>query len=159
MKRLFFLLFVVVLALVGCSEKPATEEIKPPRLKATLDGKRQIQTVLGTYSWEENGSNIVADAASPNQIAQEMRGTLIPLKQNSSFVQFREMDSIKKIRIYEWNTDQRGNEVKLNERLEFLLPQESGRHIYEAFVEYDKGEASYTFVVEIKENKQKEERK
>lgn len=159
MKRLFFLLFVVVLALVGCSEKPATEEIKPPRLKATLDGKRQIQTVLGTYSWEEKGSNVVADAASPNQIAQDMRGTLVPSRQNNSFIQFKGTDILKKITVYEWNDNQRGNEVKLNERLEFLLPQESGRHIYEAFVEYDKGEASYTFVVEIKENKQKEERK
>ncbi|WP_188455367.1 hypothetical protein [Virgibacillus oceani] len=149
MKKLLGIVLLLLFASVGCSnvtkEDPVKEE--PPEAVVMIHDEK-IQTTKGTYSWETKGlfSNnaVIADAAAPYQIAEEMESKLVEADSIAN-VDFSD-GSKPQLEAYLWEDEGRGKQLSLN-KSRLSLPSQSGNHVIEIFAIWSNGEASYTFVV------------
>lgn len=147
----FFLL--LLLALAGCGQTGATDaagnKIYPPDEQGyvVIDGEEK-KLEKGNYSWEvKKGSTTEVtrtDAASPNQIAENVKTILAPPDTEMSF----KLVGDPTIKVYLWNEQEREKEIELQEG-KFRTPTEKGQYIYEVLAEWENGEISYTYVIEL----------
>ncbi|MFE7064686.1 hypothetical protein ACFVAD_21380 [Sutcliffiella sp. NPDC057660] len=147
----FFLL--LLLALAGCGKTGATDaagkKIYPPDEQGyvMIDGEEK-KLEKGNYFWElKKGLSsevIQTDAASPNQIAENVEAISAPPDTEMSF----KLVGDPTITVYLWNEQDREKEIELQDE-KFHTPTEKGRYIYEVLAKWDNGEISYTYVIEL----------
>lgn len=145
-KYLFAIILLFLIIVVGCSSE-TTEE--PPEAILKINDEN-IETVKGTYQWKSKGlfsnKTIIADAASPFQIAENMKAEII---QQSSLANIEFNDgSQPQLHAYMWEEENRGEALLVNQR-QITLPSEKGKYIIEIHAEWTNGDSSYTFVVEV----------
>lgn len=148
---MFFLL--LLLALAGCGKTGGTDsagkEVFPPDEQGyvVIDGEEK-KLEKGNYSWEvKKGSTTEVtrtDAASPNQIAENVESISAPPDTEMSF----KLVGDPHITVYLWNEQDREKEIELQGE-KFRTPTEKGRYIYEVLAEWESGEISYTYVIEL----------
>jgi hypothetical protein len=146
-KFIFALVTVMLLIITGCSGGTGKEE-PPEAIVEINDGT--IETSKGTYKWETqvflSKNVVIADAAAPFQIAEEMEARIVP---QGSIANIKFSDTSKpQLNVYLWEEEKRGKELSLI-RNQLTLPSQIGRYVIEIFARWSNGEASYTFVVEI----------
>ncbi|MGD6830566.1 hypothetical protein ACQCT5_00290 [Sutcliffiella halmapala] len=147
----FFLL--LLLALAGCGKTGETDaegnKIYPPDEQGyvVIDGEEK-KIEKGNYSWEvKKGSTTEVtetDAPSPNQIAENVEAISAPPDTEMSF----KLVGDPTFTVYLWNEQEREKEIVLQEG-KFRTPTEKGRYIYEVLAEWENGEISYTYVIEL----------
>ncbi|WP_417898173.1 hypothetical protein ABN702_18225 [Bacillus haimaensis] len=147
----FFLL--LLLALAGCGKTGETDaagnKIYPPDEQGyvVIDGEEK-KLEKGNYSWEVKKGLTTevtqTDAASPNQIAENVEAITAPPDTEMSF----KLVGDPTFKVYLWNKQDREKEIELQEG-KFRTPTEKGRYIYEVLAEWENGEISYTYVIEL----------
>ncbi|PKG23134.1 hypothetical protein [Niallia nealsonii] len=141
---IIFAVLAAVLVFRFCSSQG-----EPPEAFIKINGK-DITMKRGSYQWTSryllSYSTEIADAASPNQIAENMEA--VGIKQKSvGDIAFHD-DSNPKIHAYIWSGTERSKELTIKNN-KLTLPAELGKHVIEVETKWKKGNASYTFVVDI----------
>lgn len=153
----------LLLIVVGCSQDEINKEkinktvsylpefvfekdVFPPSPNGIIkvDGN-DYEMRSGNFRWEKGNMTTETDAASPNQIAEHFEA--IEVKSNSKVN--IEVEQNPKLSIFLWEDEGRTNSIQLDKN-QLTMPEKEGRHIYEVRAEWEKGEVSYTFVVEVK---------
>lgn len=170
-KYLLVFIGLFLLFIVGCSDATNNQtpenvnnnkssQVAAPLLSGNLVIENEAyEMAAGGYSFEmelskTEAKSVTTDAASPNQIAEEIDAisiapdTVINVK----------IDQNPEVTLYQWEGSERGNAMDISENM-FHSPTEPGKYVYEAFAEWDNlnnthgwtsGEMSYTFVIEVK---------
>lgn len=137
----------IVFSISGCS---TISEQEPPDAVVVIDDD-EMEMMKGGYQWETKGlfsnSAVIADAESPYQIAKNIDSVEIQSNSKGN-VEFND-ESEPQIQAYLWEGDIQGDELLVNDR-EITMPTETGRHVIEVSAQWSNGNASYTFVVEVK---------
>ncbi|GGH87227.1 hypothetical protein JOD43_003828 [Pullulanibacillus pueri] len=132
------------LALIGISHYGAS---KPPDI-VVKSGNISLITKSGGYEWRDDHQALVADGTAPEQIAEKMKGD--ELKSKTPIILSFADDSHPQVKLYLWKNEKR-ERVKSVTSQAFTTPDEGGRYIYEATALWEKGKATYIFVVNVKE--------
>lgn len=147
MKRLMVLLFCLLLLGCASSTTPADQTIKSiPDVAITIEDETYTFT-HGSYYLETKGRVEQTDAASPNQIAEELE----PIFASSFSKVTIDLEGDPNLSVYEWDENERLHEITL-EKNSFSLSKEQKKTIYEVCSEWPNAEASYTFVVHAKDS-------
>lgn len=144
-KLLFILISIALFIISGCSSSS-----EPPDAIVTVNDKN-IELSKGSYHWEEKGifskKAIIADAASPYQIAKQLEAITID---QSSVANIKFSDnSNPTLNAYLWKEKGRGKGLSLKEN-QITLPTQTGKYVIEVIAKWSNGDASYTFVVEVR---------
>jgi len=143
-KKVVMLIFMIFLFMLSaCSKKI---EGKPPEAIVKINGEI-METEKGTYEWHTNGNSIIADAASPYQIAEEMQVKVVE-PNSAATIEFSNGTN-PKLHAFIWTEQGRSEELAINGN-KLTLPTEKRKYVIEIIAEWPNGEASYTIVVEIK---------
>lgn len=153
MLRKFFLSFVLfgLIFLIGCSEgkERVSDEFKyadnefPPSPAGYIEfEKKKYKLEQGGYEWRERGTSVKTDHAGPVQIAENYPP--IPVQSGTLLTIVVEQNPL--ITSYIWEN---GSSKEIGKGKTLKMPKEPGRYIYEVLAEWENGEVSYTFVVEI----------
>jgi predicted small lipoprotein YifL len=147
------LFLLLLLALAGCGKtggkEAAGKEVFPPDEQGyvVIDGEEK-KLEKGNYYWEVKKGLTTevtqTDAASPNQIAENVEAISAPPDTEMSF----KLVGDPTITAYLRNGQDREKEIELQEE-KFRTPTEKGRYIYEVLAEWENGEISYTYVIEL----------
>lgn len=156
-KYLLVLIVLLSLVIVGCSNKSNHNSLEEdPRNfvgNVIIDGGIH-EMKPGGYRFDGETSSELTDAASPNQIAEEINAISIAPDTEIKI----EIDQNPEITLYQWEGSERGKAMNMSDN-QFNSPSEPGNYVYEAFAEWDNlnnargwtsGEMSYTFVIEVK---------
>lgn len=153
-KWLFILFLFSLLALSACTSGAAKDEEFPPTMTGVvLINNQEYDMKPSGYRWTKKSGNdtqtVTTDAASPNQIAEEL--TAIQMKDGSNIT--IEVEDNPELSVYQWNESGRINNIPLSDN-KFSPTSTKGRYIYEVIADWSngdvRGEVSYTFVVEVK---------
>lgn len=155
LKRLVitFVSFLSLWMVTGCSNGEVQAEKEntdfPPSMTGLIHvSETEYEMTAGGFRWErKNGSQVEVvqtDAASPNQIAEELEA--IKIAPNSSIT--IEIDDNPEIDVYLWNTNGREKVVPVHNN-EVSAPHQVGEYIYEVVATWPTGKVSYTFVVDV----------
>ncbi len=143
-------LALVLFFISGCTKVFDTE---PPEAKALLKNK-SISLIRGGYHWKSEEGNIfastkitIADAASPKQIAQELVASAVE-KGSEATIAFSD-HSKPQLTYHFWEGDQSGKSIPM-EGNRITFPSKSGKYIIEVNATWSNGDASYTFVIDVK---------
>ncbi|PSL40891.1 hypothetical protein B0H99_10323 [Planomicrobium soli] len=157
LNSLFFAVVFILFSLTGCASGPSEvvngeEELSsdfPPSMTGTVivNGKT-YEMEEGNSMWErkkgEESEVVQTDASSPSQISESSNA--IEVEPNTVILIEIERDPVQSV--YLWNEDERDQEIKLANN-HFAAPSSEGCYVYEVFAEWQNGEVSYTFVVEV----------
>lgn len=153
----FISVIVCLLTLVSCSGSKVEEDgsLDPP----TITGYVQINELeyamrSGGYSWEKKqglrSTVVQTDHAGSVQLAQDYDE--ISVMPND--VIHIDVQKNPRIQVYSWN-DETPEEIKVNGN-QITVPENKGQYIYEVIATWDdgvagwdRGEISYTFVVDV----------
>lgn len=150
-RSILFLILIVFLTGCGKTAGKGTEDNKlfpPDEQGFVVMNEKKYKMEKGNYYWEvKKGSNTEVtqtDAASPNQIAQNVEAIPAPPDTEMSF----KLVGDPTITAYLWNEQDREKEIELHDE-KFRTPTEKGQYIYEVLAEWENGEISYTYVIEL----------
>lgn len=152
MKKTYLIFIVIWLLIVtGCTTKVSDTE--PPQAKVLVNNKK-ILLKRGGYHWTTEVGNFfnsnqttIADAASPNQIAQKFIASSVK-KGSEATIEFSN-HSKPKLTYQFWEDDQSGKPIIVEDN-KIQLPTTLGQHIIEVHATWSNGDASYTFLIEVK---------
>ncbi|MGG0658591.1 hypothetical protein [Rummeliibacillus pycnus] len=149
--RYFFVVFLIVLlGIAGCSNVPNEPPNEPPNISVKIKNQT-IEVSKGGYRWETKGlfsnSSVIADTASPMQIAESLIAQ--PVEKNSIAICKFSDSSKPTISANLWEEENQTKTLQVKDS-KITLPSEKGRHIIEIYAEWKNGNASYTFVVDVK---------
>ncbi|SET19662.1 hypothetical protein SAMN05660297_01693 [Natronincola peptidivorans] len=124
----------------------------PPGIVGFIQANgKQVEMEQGGFMWERNGEIVMADAASPNQIAESFEAILLPPKAEITI----QLEDQPDLTLYLWKEDMRAEEIPLSNN-QFKIPLDRGAYVYEVIAQWFnfknsdiKGTVSYTFVVEV----------
>ncbi|WP_028391979.1 hypothetical protein [Bacillus cihuensis] len=149
-KYVFAIIMLFIFNVVGCSSKSAEEPPEiPPDAIVKINGEK-IETARGTYKWESKGlfsnKTVIADAASPLQIAENMKAEIID-QSSLANIEFND-GSLPQLQAYIWEEENRGEALLVNQH-QITLPSKKGKYVIEIYAEWTNGDSSYTFVVDV----------
>ena len=142
MRKILFIIGVILFAFIGCAEN---KEIKVPNLNVTCNEK-EIEVQKGGYSWTRkvglfDSESIIADAASPEQIASEIDGD------NITGVSELKLEFDREPEDFEVNyIDIYGDTKEVKYRVEddsIVLLNDVGTYIFEIIGKWEEGQSSY----------------
>lgn len=139
-KLLLIVICIITLSLLGCSKNTHPPL---PTLQLTYNDQ-QIPITQGGYHWTYQtglltSKSVVADAASPSQIALKMGGTMITPSANIS-LNFSTIPT--DVKIYSWVAE--SSTLYSTSTDSFGLPSEEGTYIFEIIGTWPEGSVSYT---------------
>lgn len=155
MKKGMLLLLSLLFIFTGCTlqEEKAEKAPETPSIlgEVVIDGET-YEMEAGGFFWENKTTSIQTDAAHPRQIAE--RYAPIKVDPNEE-IQFKIADE-PELEVLLWEDD-RSDQIEVKE--EGIIALEEGKQIYEVVARWEKGkvdnwdygEVSYTFVVEVEE--------
>lgn len=153
-RNLFILVFIslILFLLVGCGKTPSNEgqHTKPPELKVLFQNK-SIDAVRGTYSWtidNNDGTKTTtnADSSSPTELVKNS-GPLTVSPKSSLTLKFSDAQPTS-VNVNIWEDKTTIKQKFINNQL--VVPDYKGSIIYEVVATWEKGTASYAFLVDIK---------
>lgn len=97
----------------------------------------------GGFEWSRGNESVTTDALGPTQLAEKFEAIVVEANSNVTIV----IEQNPILDVYIWGTDR--EDIHVDEGL-ISLPSASGRYIYEVVAKWTNGEASFTFVVEVK---------
>lgn len=142
-KILYALISLNILLFVGCNR---TTKISIPDLKISTNGF-EILVSKGGYEWTNNvglssKETIIADTASPDQIAKTMNGNKVK-PQSELILDFSEKPN--NVKVIPWGELKDTPYTFTDEKI--IVPKEKGIYIYEVLGEWIQGYVSYTVKV------------
>ena len=146
------LLAVIILAsiLAACMFISCSGQGEPPEGMISINGEEK-KLAKGSYQWTTrymlSSQTVGTDAASPNQMAEYIKAIQIE-KQTIAAVVFKD-GSKPVLHAYIWKQNERSAELATKDN-QLVLPTEKGKHVIEITAKWPKGNASYTFVAEVK---------
>lgn len=144
MKKLLLVCFLLLMA--GCNSNPDSIGSPPP--VSIKIGETSYRMERGSYSWSKEllfeTEMVIADAASPYQIAQEIDTYTVKKNDTMEIV----TSGNPYLSVYLWDSSGRINEMQITDK-KITAPDDSGEYIYEVFGEWENGDGSYTIVLEI----------
>lgn len=116
----------------------------PPSLDGfvTINGTR-YDLAKGGFRWTKGNQTTTTDAAGPTQIAENFEGIIVEANSKANIM----IEQNPSLSVYAWDVERKTVAV---EKGQILLPTTNGRYIYEVVAKWTNGDASYTFVVEVK---------
>ena len=151
-KLLFTLIGLLLLTFAGCSNGALkTLDSNIPDLKIISDNK-YISVKKGGYEWTIQiglfkKQSVIADSASPEQIAENMIGDKI-LSQSQLNLEFSEKPN--KVTVIPWG-EFKDAQYTSTENI-ITVPEKEGVYIFEVIGEWTEGKVSYTTKVIIDDN-------
>lgn len=143
-------LVILLLIIAGCTKVFDTE---PPQAKVVLKNN-SISLKRGGYHWTTEEGNFftstkttIADAASPNQIAKELIASPVE-KGSEATIEFSD-HSKPQLTYHFWEGNRPGKPI-LMEGNKIQFPTNRGKYIIEVNAAWSNGDASYTFVFDVK---------
>ncbi|WP_426351186.1 hypothetical protein ACPWSR_08150 [Alloiococcus sp. CFN-8] len=147
-KVIIILLALFSFILTGCSNtaEESSEEINIPTLKVTYN-EENISVEKGGYQWTVKLGpfilkQVIADSASPDQIAEKMKGNEVPSHGELKLSFSRKPN---KVTVVDWSTV-KDNSYTFDDNT-IIVPKEKGTYIYEIIGYWDEGQVSYTIKV------------
>lgn len=150
LNRLFFACVLILFLLTGCGTEAVelSDEFPPSMSGAVIVEGETYKLEEGNSKWERKQGLetevAMTDAPSPLQLAEMVDA--IKMEGNTDIL--IEIEQDPDLSVYLWNDTDRDQEIKLTDN-QFLAPFSQGRYVYEVFAEWENGEVSYTFVVEV----------
>lgn len=148
-KTLYLLIFLLIFTFSGCSNNDK-ENIgaNTPSLNIVCDNQ-SISVEKGGFKWTTkewlfNKKSVVADSASPEQIAANMDGNTV-LPQAELKLEFSKKPN--EVTVIDWSKS-KDNAYTLKDN-SIIAPKESGIYIYEIIGKWDEGQVSYTIKIII----------
>lgn len=154
MRKLLSILIVLMLFnFVGCNnrlndtleligeETNIYEKMNLPTLKVAFDTK-DILVEKGGYNWDTGKESIIADSASPNQIADKMEGTEVK-PESGLMLDFSEKPN--KVSVIDWSKVKNNSYTFDNDKI--VVPKEEGTYTYEIVAEWEQGQVSFAIKV------------
>jgi hypothetical protein len=147
-KKLHFIyLFLIIFLLVGCSQEKAQQMTEPPAMFLKANDEEYLM-VQGGFTWtvkKRFETNVITtDAASPNQIANNLNPIIVDKGSELEFITAGDPT----ISVYLWNSEEIVEEVPYQDN-HFFAPGEEGIYTYEARGVWENGDSSYTIVIEV----------
>lgn len=147
--RLQYLIIVISLLIIGCTNNEIVTEEFPPSLSGLIImNGNEYPMEKGGYRWERRKGLetevVTTDHASPYQMAERIEPILVKPKQEVEI----KIEDNPDIHVYLWNEKGRTEEIELHVN-GLILSSNKGNHIYEAVAEWKNGTISYTFVVDV----------
>lgn len=148
--RLFLAYALMLLLLMGCAtEAEETSGAFPPSMSgAVIVEGEKYELEEGNSKWERKQGLetevATTDAPSPSQLSEMVDA--IQIAPNTEILV--KIEQNPDLSVYQWNETEREQEIPLKDN-QFSAPSAKGRYIYEVFTEWEDGEVSYTFVVEV----------
>ena len=119
------------------------DEFPPATTGFVKINETRYKMTKGNFKWEKGNETVQTDASSPSQIAENFKAIIAEPNSEAKI----EIEQHPNLSVYLWDS----KEVKLAFKgNQISVPTIKGRYIYEVVAEWSNGEASYTFVVEIK---------
>lgn len=140
---------LLILLIGGCTD---VESHEPPSIIIKIEGE-EIDSAKGGYEWSVEKwfttETTIADALAPNQIPEELNLKVGEVSKDSiASISFSDR-SKPELQAFLWDEKSEVKELAISGQ-EITLPSEIGRHVIEVRGKWSNGEASYTFVIEIK---------
>ena len=119
----------------------------PPSPIVKADGKK-IETARGSYCWETKWNAVCADSVAPPEIiAHDQMLPVAVAPEAKITIAFKDKPTESGVNV--WTTEKDATTVPLiNEA--FIAPKEQGIYIYDVYAHWEKGSASYAFVIKVK---------
>ncbi|MGE8206793.1 hypothetical protein ACQKP0_19975 [Heyndrickxia sp. NPDC080065] len=155
-KRLFTLVVLLILTLIGCSNKEVNDEIdkeKPPKAFIKI-GAKTYETKLGTYCWHFGNKGVCVDTAGPVELLKDKQPIKVKRGEEITFIMNYEPKP-NKFHVIQINNNNE-TEIKV-ENNRFTAPTQKGVFYYSYGVWWmDKkkanvsnGSAFYAFALEV----------
>ena len=143
-KLLFMLISLILFIFTACNSEVSEDNI--PSLKVTFENE-DILVEKGGYKWTKRiglvtNQSVIADAASPKEIADNMEGNEVTPK-SELILDFSEKPN--DVTIVEWENSNNSS-YKLGDN-KIIVPDEEGVYIYEIIGEWNQGQVSYTIKI------------
>jgi hypothetical protein len=149
MKWAFYILLIVFF-LSGCGTKgqvkPADTE-KPPKPTIIVDGQ-MIPVIQGSYCWSGDGVSRCEDKISPPELVKKQTPIIVP-PDSKLEVKFDVKPKDGSLGANLW-VNGKPTKVQLIGSNKMIIPKERGIYVYDVYANWDKGESSYAFILEIK---------
>lgn len=151
-KLLFIIIGLIGLTFVGCVDVlEEAPETKIPNLKIISDNQ-EISVEKGGYEWTAKvglfrEQHIVADTASPDQIAKEMTGDKVTT-QSQLNLEFTEKPD--KVTVIPWGEVKDVEYTSTEDTI--IVPEKEGIYIFEVIGEWSQGKVSYTTKLIVENN-------
>ena len=143
------MIFLVLLLMIvsGCTK---VFDKEPPKANAIIKNK-EIPLKRGGFHWTTEEGTLtkatIADAASPNQIAQDLIASPVE-KGSQASIQFSD-HSKPQLTYNFWDGDRSGKPISM-EGNKITFPSNRGKYIIEVNATWSNEDASYTFVIDVK---------
>lgn len=151
-KLLFIITGLIALTFVGCVDVlEKSQETNIPSLKISSDNQ-EISVEKGEYEWTTKvwfltDQSIIADAASPEQIAKEMTGDKVTSETQLN-LEFTEKPN--KVTVIPWGEFKDVEYTSTEDTI--IVPKKEGTYIFEVIGEWNQGKVSYTTKVIVENN-------
>ncbi|WP_197205641.1 hypothetical protein [Cytobacillus firmus] len=140
-----FILFIISFTIIILSAKNEYTP-KPPILTVNSE-KISIPTTQGSYCWNGLLKDICVDMVSPPELINS-KPIIVP--ENTSLkLNFSKKPKKNSITVNIWDNNISSKKVDFKNNI-LKVPKEKGTYIYDVNAEWQKGNSSYVFVIQIK---------
>lgn len=121
---------------------------EPPVPNVTINNKI-VPTAPASYCWNGLLRAECVDTISPPEIIQhhDLKPIIVPAEAKIK-VEFKNEPLKDTLRASKWIQDQQSESTMINHHL-LTAPKEKGVYVYDIFASWEKGDASYVFVIEV----------
>ena len=121
----------------------------PPEPAISI-GKQEVPAIRGTYCWSSMMKSICVDTAAPPGIISFENHKMVSSSPGTEVtIDFDKKPLKDSIHLSRWLNEEESLQVPLKGN-KFVLPEEKGTYIYGVSANWNKGDAVYAFVIEVK---------
>ncbi|WP_203362990.1 hypothetical protein [Bacillus sp. REN10] len=153
MQRILFI-FILSFCLTGCANDKPTALEKPPNASIQI-GEHSYETTLGSYCWSEEGKGTCVDKAGPVELLEKQTPIEVSPGEKITFtLDYEPKPTEEHVTQFHHNEEM---DVQVKDQ-QFTAPLKKGVYYYGYSVWWNdekepnvsKGDAVYTFVIEVK---------
>lgn len=116
----------------------------PPNIIGTVKvNDLAYEMARGNYQWKKGNSHVQTDAVGTEQLAEKYQAIVL----EPESIMTIEIEQTPQLSAILWSSNEKEGILKNNQ---LNAPSKKGRYIYEIVAKWSNGEASFTFVVEVK---------
>jgi predicted small lipoprotein YifL len=143
-------ILVIVFFLSGCGTKglvKLADTEKPPKPTIIVDGQ-MVPVIQGSYCWSGDGVSRCEDKISPLELVKKQTPIVAP-PESKVEVKFDVKPKDGSLGANLWIND-KPTKVQFISNNKLVIPKEKGIYVYDVYANWDKGDSSYAFALEVK---------
>lgn len=145
----YIVIVLLTIVVAGCWYWFVVQASTKPPVPVITIGQQQLEVARGSYCWSSFLTSECVDTISPPELL-EHEGISPTVVSPASEIQitFKREPKKESVGVNVWLDGGDAESVALTNNT-FIAPKEKGIYIYDVFARWDKGDASYAFVIEV----------